>query len=149
MAVVEIPSSEQLGVSNGMLIWRGFLLKCPACGQRGVIMGWFRMHDRCPTCDLLMERIEGHWIGYVGLNMLVCFTLTFFALMLGTVLMIPNIHPWELLGIAAIPGVFGPALFAPGSRTTWTAIDIAMRPLKPGEIDPRFVKVDPARDAGP
>jgi hypothetical protein len=77
---------------------------------------------------------------------MVCFTLTFLVLLAGTLAMIPNIHPWTLFAEALIPGVLGPLLFAPGSRTTWTAIDMAMRPLKPGEIDPRFVKVDPARD---
>ena len=45
------------------------------------------------------------------------------------------------------PAFLGPILFAPGSRTTWTAIDLIMRPLTPGEIDPRFIKVDP--EAGP
>jgi uncharacterized protein (DUF983 family) len=149
MVPAEIPTEVQLGVSNARLIRRGLLLQCPACGQRGLIVKWFGIRDRCPTCDLQVDRIEGHYIGYIGLNMMVCFTLTFIVLMIGTIVMIPNIHPWTLLAFAAIPGVLGPVLFAPGSRTTWTAIDMAMRPLRPGEIDPRFVKVDPGRDATP
>jgi hypothetical protein len=42
--------------------------------------------------------------------------------------------------------LLGPLLFFPASRMLWTAIDLLMRPLAPGEIDPRFVKVDPYRD---
>jgi uncharacterized protein (DUF983 family) len=149
MAAEEIPTEVQLGVSNSRLIWRGLALKCPACGHRGLIVKWFGIRDRCPTCDLQVDRIEGHYIGYIGLNVLVCFTLTFLIVLVGTLAMVPDVDPWTLLILAVLPGIVGPVLFAPGSRTTWTAIDLAMRPLKPGEIDPRFVKVDPARDTGP
>jgi hypothetical protein len=49
---------------------------------------------------------------------------------------------WVGLGIAAL----GPVLFFPPSRMLWTAIDMLMRPLRPGEIDPRYVVNDPHRD---
>ena len=45
-----------------------------------------------------------------------------------------------------VTAVVGPLLFFPSSRMMWTALDLLMRPLGPGEIDPRFVKVDPERD---
>ena len=144
----EIPTEVQLGVSKGTLVRRGLLLRCPACGQGGVIKGWFGIVERCPTCDLLIERIEGHMIGYIGLNVIVCFTLLFGTLLVGGLLMMPDIQPVPLFLAAAVPGILGPILFAPGCRTTWTAIDLLMRPLRPGEIDPRFVVVDPPRDRG-
>jgi uncharacterized protein (DUF983 family) len=142
----EIPTEVQLGVSKATLIRRALLLRCPACGEGGVIKRWFGIVDRCPTCDLQIERIEGHMIGYIGLNVVVCFALLFVVLLVGALVMMPNIRPWPLIAAAAVPGVLGPILFAPGSRTTWTAIDMLMRPLRPGEIDPRYVEVDPARD---
>ena len=49
---------------------------------------------------------------------------------------------FTLLGIALL----GPLLLFPPSRMLWTAIDMLMRPLRPGEIDPRFVRHDPYRD---
>lgn len=85
-------------------------------------------------------------IGYIGLNVVVSFTITFIVLITMTMLSIPDIDPLRISVVSAIPAFVGPILFAPGSRTTWTAIDLLMRPLAPGEIDPRFVKVDPARD---
>jgi uncharacterized protein (DUF983 family) len=142
----EIPTEVQLGVSKGTLVRRGLLLRCPACGNGGIIKGWFGIVERCPTCDLLIERIEGHMIGYIGLNVIVCFTLLFGVLLIGALLMIPDIEPVPLLIAAGVPAIIGPILFAPGCRTTWTAIDLLMRPLRPGEIDPRFVVVDPPRD---
>jgi hypothetical protein len=48
--------------------------------------------------------------------------------------------------IALIPAGLGPILFFPSSRMMWTAIDLILRPLTPGEVDPRYVKTDPARD---
>jgi hypothetical protein len=49
------------------------------------------------------------------------------------------------VGIALL----GPLVFFPPSRTLWTAADLLMRPLATGEIDPRFVVVDPERDRRP
>ena len=145
----ELPTGIQLGVSNSQMIWRGLALRCPACAGRRVIIGWFKIADRCPTCDLRIERIEGHVIGYIDLNIMVCFTLTFIVLLVGSTLMIPDIQVGLLLILALIPAAIGPIAFAPGSRTTWTAIDLILRPLTAGEIDPRFVVVDPARDRPP
>ncbi len=146
MPDLQLPTAEQLGVRPSTLVRRGLLLQCPACGQRGVISGWFGILDRCPTCDLRIERIEGHWIGSFGLNVVVCFTATFLVLLTATLLSVPDIRPLPIIIAAVVPAALGPVLFAPGSRTTWVAIDLLMRPLTPGEIDPRFVKVDPRRD---
>ena len=145
--VVEDPTTtKQLGVSPSRMLWRGLVHECPVCGRHGVIKGWFGLADRCPTCDLQLERIEGHMLGYLGLNTMVCFTLTFLVLLVGTVLMIPDIKTWPLIIAVLIPAGLGPILFLPSSRTLWTAIDLIMRPLQPGEVDPRYIVYDPARD---
>jgi len=143
------PTTEQLGVSASTILRRGLLLQCPACGKRGLIQRWFGIAERCPTCDLRVERIEGHMIGYIGLNVVVSFTVTFVVLMAMSFASIPDVDPLRIALVSAVPAFLGPILFAPGSRTTWTAIDLLMRPLQPGEIDPRFVKVDAARDGPP
>jgi hypothetical protein len=107
---------------------------------------WFRMAERCPTCTLRFERVEGHWIGFVGTNTVVIFGLMF-VLMIATYLLSYPDPPgswllWTEVGIALI----GPLVFFPPSRMLWTAIDLLMRPLRPGEIDPRYVSHDPYRD---
>ena len=148
MAVIaEVPSDVQLGVSKSTMFWRGMRLACPVCGGHGIIRRWFGIVDRCPTCDLKIERIAGHSIGYIGLNTIVCFSLTFWVVLIGAIVMVPDVRVAPLLIAGLIPAAVGPILFAPGSRTVWTAIDLMMRPLKPGEVDPRYVKVDPQRDA--
>ncbi|CAN5607922.1 hypothetical protein BH10ACT3_BH10ACT3_06660 [soil metagenome] len=104
------------------------------------------MTDRCPTCSLHFERVDGHWIGAIGVNTTVVMGAMFIVLMAVTMTSFPDPPPRALIFIeVAIAGI-GPLLFFPSSRTLWSAIDLLMRPLKFGEVDPRFVKVDPARD---
>ena len=138
-----IQTSTQLGVGNARMLWRGLLQRCPACGGGHTHRGWFTFVDRCPTCDLRFERIEGHSIGYIGLNTIVTFSATFVVLLVGTIIMHPHIRVWPLLFAALVPGLLLPLLFTPSSHTLWTAIDLIMRPLRTGEIDPRFIEVEP------
>jgi len=104
-----------------------------------VIRRWFGVVERCPACDLVFERIEGHEIGYIGLNTMVTFASTFVVLLVGTILMVPNVRPWPLVIAAIIPAAVFPILLLPSCRMAWTGIDLALRPIEPDEIDPRFL----------
>lgn len=142
----EVPTVVQLGLRPSRLLVRGFFGRCPACGGGHVFRRWFGMVDRCPTCTLKFERVEGHWIGSLGLNTTVVFGVMLVVLLAVTLLSYPTVPTVPLLVIEVSLALFGPLLFFPPSRTLWTAIDLLMRPLAPGEIDPRYVKVDPERD---
>lgn len=142
----EIPSPVQLGVRPSRMLLRGLVHNCPACGGRHLFHRWFVMADRCPTCTLRFERVEGHWIGSLGLNTTVVFGAMLVVMLAVTLIGYPD-PPIGALLVAEVSIAFlGPLLFFPSSRTMWTAIDLLMRPLRAGEIDPRFVKVDPYRD---
>lgn len=142
----EIPTAVQIDVRPTVMLLRGLVHRCPACGGGRVFRRWFHMEDRCPTCTLLFERVEGHWIGSLGLSTTVVFGAMLLVLLAGSMLGYPH-PPFRELLIAEIAiAVVGPVLYFPSSRTMWTAIDLLMRPLRPGEIDPRFVVVDPERD---
>lgn len=105
------------------------------------------MVDRCPTCSLHFERIEGHWIGAIGVNTVCVMGLMLIVLASVTFTMFPDPPPTVPLLVAEIViALAGPLVFFPASRTLWSAMDLLMRPLLPGEVDPRFVKVDPLRD---
>jgi len=146
---VEVPTAIQLDVRPTVMLLRGLGHRCPACSGRHVFRHWFRIQQRCPTCDLKFERVEGHWIGSLGLNTTVVFGVMLLVLLGGSLAFYPN-PPYGAMLIAEIAiAVLGPLLFFPSSRMMWTAMDLLMRPLRPGEIDPRFVKVDPERDGTP
>lgn len=128
------------------MLARGLFQRCPACGGGGIFHRWFDMDDRCPTCTLLFERVEGHWIGSLGLNTTVVLGLMLVVLLAGALIGYPDPPIRALLVSEIAMALAGPLLFFPSSRTLWTAIDLLMRPLASGEIDPRYVIVDPDRD---
>jgi hypothetical protein len=107
------------------------------------------MAERCPTCTLRFERVDGHWIGSLGTNTTVVFGVMFAVLLSASLLSYPDPPGAWLLWTEVALAVLGPVLFFPSSRMLWTAIDLLMRPLAPGEIDPRFVLRDPPRDNPP
>lgn len=145
----EVPTIVQLDVKPSTMMLRGLVHRCPACGGKHLFRHWFRMEKRCPTCTLLFERVEGHWIGSIGLNTTVVFGVMLIVLLGGSLAFYPN-PPYGVLLISEISlAILGPMLFFPSSRTMWTAMDLLMRPLRPGEIDPRFVVVDPESDLPP
>ena len=105
------------------------------------------MVDACPRCGLVFRRIDGQWLGSWFLNICVAQAAVALALIIGVAVTWPAPPMW-LIGIATmVAAVAVPFLFFPFSRTLWTAIDLAMRPLEfeegvaPGfeldDLDPR------------
>lgn len=136
----------QLGVRPSRMILRGAMGRCPVCGQRRLFRRWFSMLERCPTCSLRFERVEGHWIGAIGINTTVVLAAMLGVLMAVTLISFPDPPDRTLLVAELGIGIIGPLVFFPGSRMLWTALDLLMRPLRFGEVDPRLVVVDPYRD---
>lgn len=123
---------------------RGLARRCPNCGQRGLFSRWFTLVERCPRCQLRFERIEGHWMGSLGLNTIVSFTVLFVVLVIGLTLSYPEFHMGPLVAASVTTAVVVPLAFFPSSRTLWTAIDILMRPLEPGEASGPQAPTTPA-----
>lgn len=65
------------------LLGRGLRRRCPLCGGGGLFRRWFTMVERCPRCGLNLERIEGHWIGALGMNTIVTFGAVLVAVVVG------------------------------------------------------------------
>jgi uncharacterized protein (DUF983 family) len=119
---------------------RGLRRRCPVCGGGGLFRSWFRVRDRCPRCNFPFERIEGHWLGALGMNTIVSFGVLLATLAIGLVVTYPEppVAPLLLLGVAI--AFLVPLLFFPVSKTLWSAIDLLMRPLEPDDdVDPRFI----------
>ncbi len=122
------------------LLRRGLARHCPLCGSGGMFTGWFTIVDRCPRCDFPTERIEGHWLGALGLNTIVTTGAVLLATVVAFVITYPNGS--AILAVAAIvaTAIVVPLVFYPISKTLWSAIDLAMRPPEPDDdIDPRWI----------
>lgn len=117
------------------LLRRGLLKRCPVCGESKLFSLWLRMVEDCPRCGLHFERIEGHWIGAIGMNTVVSFGAILLTLIIGLVATLPDLPVMPLILVNTSVAVIVPLAFHPVSRTFWTGIDIALRPLEPFEVD--------------
>lgn len=108
---------------------RALLLRCPNCGDRGILQSWFRMKPRCPRCGIDFEREEqGYTVGAYMFNIIVA-ELVFAAIFIATLLLTWPHPPWVLLtyGGAALM-ILLPVLFYPFSKTLFLAFDLVFRP---------------------
>jgi uncharacterized protein (DUF983 family) len=129
------------------VVRRGLLRRCPLCGRTGIFRSWFRQADRCPHCNYPTTRVEDQWIGALGINTMVSFTLLVAAIGIGFAVTYPDPPVGVILAIAVVIAAVFPVVFYPISRSLWSAIDLAMRPPEPSDdIDPRFLPATPHRE---
>lgn len=107
------------------------MLRCPNCGARGIVAGWFRLREHCPRCGIALERGERHdyWLGAMMFNLVVS-ELIFALLLLAIVVVSWPRVPWDFLqygGVALM--AIAPIVCFPFSKTIWLAWDLAFRPL--------------------
>lgn len=133
-----MPAGPRRPRSNGRMLLRGLVKRCPVCGQGHLFRRWFSMLPRCPRCGLRFERIEGHWSGDLGINTIVSFGALFLTLLVGFAVTYPDV-PGVALFLAAVGvALVVPLVFFPFSKTLWLAIDLVMRPLEPDEVEPEY-----------
>jgi len=109
------------------------------------------MVDACPRCGLVFRRIEGQWLGSWFLNICLAQGVVALVLIVGVAITYPD-PPMGAIGtVTVLAALAVPFLFFPFSRTIWTAIDLAMRPLEfeegvaPGfELDSELDRHEPA-----
>jgi uncharacterized protein (DUF983 family) len=136
--VADAPNPRPLTV--GRLLWRGVTKRCPLCGGGRLFKGWFTMKDRCPRCAFPLERIEGHWMGALGMNTIVSFGALFLTIAVGLAISYPDVPTVGLMIAAVTVAIVVPVVFFPFSKTLWSAIDLAMRPLEPDDdVDPDWL----------
>lgn len=112
---------------------RACTLRCCVCGSGNLFRRWTQMVERCPRCGYLFERAEGQFIGAVGMNTIITFGVLLITLVIGFIVTADDIAVVPLVLIALAVGVIVPVIIFPFSKTTWTAIDLMMTPLEPGE----------------
>jgi uncharacterized protein (DUF983 family) len=120
--------------TNGLLLRRGVVLRCPQCGSGRLFRRWLLMRDDCPRCDLHFERVEGQWIGAIAMNTILTLLVLLGLIVVGFGLSYPDAPPKGLLVACVLSAALGPLLFHPFSRTIWLAIDLALRPVSADEI---------------
>jgi uncharacterized protein (DUF983 family) len=115
------------------LLLRALQLRCPRCGARGILASWTRLKARCPSCDLATDRgeTEDYWLGAFAINWVVGESIALVVALLVLLLTWPESGPALWTGITL--AVLVPIALFPFSRTVWLAIDLAARPVEPGD----------------
>ena len=124
-AVVEPPP-----LTVPRLLRRGLARRCPLCGGGQLFRHWFTIVDRCPRCGFRFERIEGHWIGALGINTIVSFAAVLLSVVVAFIITYEDESAWVAVGVIVATAVVVPVAFYPVSKTLWSAIDLAMRPAR-------------------
>jgi uncharacterized protein (DUF983 family) len=131
--MVEQPPIEVAPLTPKRLLWRGVTKRCPVCAERHLFRRWFSMVDTCPRCGLRFEREQGGFIGAIGMNTIVSFFAMLVVLVTSFVATYPDPPVTPILIAVVSVAVIMPLAFFPVSKTLWVAVDLAMRPLEPGE----------------
>ncbi len=88
------------------------------------------MVEVCPRCGLHFRRVDGQWLGSWFLNIIVVQSAVALVLIVGVAATYPR-PDMVVIGVTGvIMACVVPVAFFPFSRTLWTAIDLAMRPLE-------------------
>ena len=122
-------------VSTTRMLARALMLRCPHCGGRGIFASFFTLKSECPTCGLRIERGESDYFVGAYLFNLIAVELILFLCVCGFVFVTwPNV-PWDLLTyVTAALMLSGCLLCYPFAKTTWLAVDLAIRPLSDEEM---------------
>jgi len=138
---------EPRPLTPSRVVLRGFTRRCPLCGSRGIFTSWYRQAERCPRCNYPTTRVDDQWIGSLGINTIVSFTLLFASIAVGFALTYPDPPVGLLLAIAVAVAAVFPVVFFPISKSLWSAIDMAMRPPEPSDdVDPRHLPASRHRE---
>lgn len=121
--------------STTQLVLRALRLKCPHCGGGRIFASFFALKAQCPTCGLRLERGESdYFVGAYLLNLIAVELILFVCVCGFVVLTWPN-PPWDLITyITAFLMLAGCVLCYPFAKTTWLAVDLAIRPLTSEEL---------------
>lgn len=131
---------------TGRLLVRGLAGRCPACGAGRQHRWWIKINEVCHRCGLKFERIEGHFIGAVGINTIMSLGILAVSLLVSIAVTYPDFPVLKMVLVNVAIAAIAPVVFFPLSRMLWTGIDIAMRPLSPDEVD--WTKVLPTERRG-
>lgn len=117
------------------LLWRAVRLRCPHCGGKKIFASLFQLKDRCPTCGMQLERGEkDYFVGAYLFNLIAVELILFFCVCGFVFVTWPN-PPWEVITYTTAVLMLSGCVFCyPFAKTTWLAVDLAIRPLADEEL---------------
>lgn len=110
-------------------LWRSLTRACPNCGARGVHRNYWKYLERCPSCQIHLERGEhGYVVGTYMFN-LVASELIFVAVMITWITRTWGHVAWDLVqyvGVAMM--VLLPVVFYPVAKGLFLSFHLFWHP---------------------
>jgi uncharacterized protein (DUF983 family) len=106
-------------------IVRALSLRCPRCGARGILAGWFKLRDSCPVCALALRRApdSDEWFGGYFMNLIASETLMLFVVVAYVLATWPAVR-WSTVEVLAVVMVLvSPVISYPFAKLLWVAIE--------------------------
>jgi len=121
--------------SNGKMISRSILRRCPNCGNHHAwFTSWFKQGDRCVGCGIKRTRdTDGHELGSMTVASVVNIVLIMIALGIAIAITAPDVPVLTLYIVLASAALVFPVSTWPMTHTLWMAIDLMMRPMSVDE----------------
>lgn len=107
------------------LLKRGLLLKCPYCGQGGIITYPFWIKECCPRCGYRFEPEPGYFVGGYAINLVGAEIIGVIIIVI--ILLRSNLSLYEQEALAIGTAILLPVILFPWSRTMWMALDLIIQ----------------------
>ncbi|MFT4989554.1 MAG: hypothetical protein ACI9BK_002329 [Acidimicrobiales bacterium] len=114
---------------------RSLRRRCPVCASKEISRHPAHVHQRCPNCNLDLERQVGSFIGGIGLNTTLAFGALLLVIVGGFIATGGEASISKILLPALGMAVFLPVMFYARSRLLWVAFELIWWPLLPNETN--------------
>ncbi len=117
------------------LMTRALRLRCPHCGGPRIFASFFQLKANCPSCGLRLERGESdYFVGAYLFNLIAVELILFFCVCAFVFFTWPD-PPWDAITyVTGFLMLAGCVLCYPFAKTSWLAVDLAIRPLTREEL---------------
>lgn len=112
---------------------RSLRRRCPVCTSKEISHHPAHVHQRCPNCNLDLERQVGSFIGGIGLNTILAFGAMFLVIVGGFIATGGEASVPKILVPALGVAVFLPLLSYARTRLLWVALELIWWPLDENE----------------
>ncbi len=119
-----IEASSSPGVVQ--VLGRALMLRCPRCGARGILDGWFKLKANCPVCALGLRRApeDDEWFGGYFMNLIASETLMI-VVVIGYVLGTwPGVEWGRVEVLSVVMVIVSPVVSYPVAKVLWVGIEL-------------------------
>jgi uncharacterized protein (DUF983 family) len=104
---------------------RALMLRCPRCGARGILAGWFTLRDTCPVCALGLRRApdSDEWFGGYFVNLITSELLMVFVVVAYVLASIPDVRWTNVEVLAVVMVVVSPVVSYPFAKVLWVGVE--------------------------